>query len=265
MKYFKHRTKSKRKLKTPQNRQKLAFYSINSSPNKNFNLEISYQKVAKFLTLVVIGLIIASMVGQVAKFYFGHGQLKGFVQLFFVDGEKNVPATYSYLALLLCSILLAVIARFKSQESDRYVRQWKFLSVIFLYLSFDEAFLIHEQAAEPLRSALNASGILYFTWVVPGAAFVTIFLLAYWQFIKDLPSKTKYLFLIAGTIFVGGALGTELIGGWWTDNYGRDNIVYVTIATIEEALEMLGIVVFIYALLDYLASHLDLIQIKLKK
>jgi hypothetical protein len=38
--------------------------------------------------------------------------------------------------------------------------------------------------------------------------------------------------------------------------YGRENITYVLLATIEELFEMLGIVVFIYALLSYLTSYM---------
>ncbi|NJL52172.1 MAG: hypothetical protein HC930_08035 [Hydrococcus sp. SU_1_0] len=46
----------------------------------------------------------------------------------------------------------------------------------------------------------------------------------------------------------------ELIGGYIADNYGY-NTVYGIASTIEELLEMFGVVLFINALLNYLQSQ----------
>ena len=108
---------------------------------------------------------------------------------------------------------------------------------------------------KPLRAALNATGFLYYTWVVPGAIFVLICALIFRRFLADLPGETRSLFLVAGTCFVGGAIGMELVGGYYHDLFGYDNMTYKMIDTIEECLEMVGILVFIYALVSYMGSH----------
>ena len=64
--------------------------------------------------------------------------------------------------------------------------------------------------------------------------------------------------IAAGAIFVGGAIGVEMLGGHWFVTQGRDNVTYVALQTLEETMEMMGIVVFIYALAEYLDEHLDL-------
>ncbi len=80
--------------------------------------------------------------------------------------------------------------------------------------------------------------------------------LTFRKFIQSLPIKTKTLFLLAGFVYVTGALGMELIGGYIADSYGY-NTVYGIVSSIEEILEMLGIVIFIYGLLSYLQSQCE--------
>ena len=127
---------------------------------------------------------------------------------------------------------------------------------IFLFLAIDEACSIHELSIPLLRGAINAEGILYFTWVVPAFFLLGIFLITFRKFVFSLPVKTKTLFILAGFVYVGGALGMELVGGYLADTSGY-NTVYGLASSIEEILEMLGIVIFIHGLLSYVQSQLQ--------
>ncbi|MCU0541126.1 MAG: hypothetical protein MUE44_02935 [Oscillatoriaceae cyanobacterium Prado104] len=176
---------------------------------------------------------------------------------FSVDAERNVPTVYSVLALLFSSILLGAIAYAKNQDSDRYKYHWKVLSFIFVYLSLDEAGQFHEKLIYPMRSLLNATGFLYYTWVVPIGLLVVIFLLSYTKFLFHLPLTTRKLFVLASVLYIGGALGMELIGGYQAEKWGTShNLPHLITVTVEELLEMLGIVVFIHALMSYIKKYL---------
>ena len=84
------------------------------------------------------------------------------------------------------------------------------------------------------------------------------------KFVFNLPSKTRILFLIAGSVYVSGAVGMELIREFYSKLYA-DNITFVTIIiTIEELLEMTGVVIFIYALMSYIDSELKDIRLSIK-
>ncbi len=228
---------------------------------------VSPKRVTLILALVVLFLFIAGIVSNfVADSQCHKGNLNAgpFVELFDLNIEGNIPTFYSTSALLLSSALLAIIAFAKKKEDAPYRLHWKALSVIFLFLSLDEASQLHEVTVEPLRSALNAGGFLYHTWVILGAVFLLIFVLAYLRFLADLPRKTRNLFLVAGALFVGGALGMEMISGYYLSSYldvprwrlGSFCNVRLNLAklrTVEELLEMLGIVVFIYALMSYIS------------
>jgi hypothetical protein len=166
-----------------------------------------------------------------------------------VDAESSVPAWFSSALLLLCSPLALSASTTAREHAVRYAGRWKVLAFMFLLMSLDEAIALHERTIEPLRSALSASGPFYFTWVIPGATFVLGFALAYRRFLLDLPPKTRRLFAIAGTLYVCGALITEMAGGSYVEAFGGAGIGYLIIFSVEEYLEMLGIATLLYALM----------------
>ena len=79
--------------------------------------------------------------------------------------------------------------------------------------------------------------------------------LAYLKFVWALPKRTRLHFIMAGVIFLTGALGIEMLGAREADIYGYYTVIYSFLYSLEEMLEMLGIVLFIYALLSYLAQR----------
>jgi hypothetical protein len=64
------------------------------------------------------------------------------------------------------------------------------------------------------------------------------------------------MFVAAAALYIGGALGMEMVGGYIASTTGK-NLSYVIGLTIEESLEMLGIVVFIHALMSYIKTYLN--------
>ena len=74
-------------------------------------------------------------------------------------------------------------------------------------------------------------------------------------FLLRLPRRTAVAFAVAAAIYLGGALGTELVEGWWREGHGHRNLTYHLLVSTEEGLEMLGVICFINALLAYLATY----------
>ncbi len=157
--------------------------------------------------------------------------------------------------LLFSALLLGIIARASTRSDDRYSRNWSALSIAFLFFSMDEVASIHELLTKPLQ-AMGASGIFYYGWVIPGMVVVLIFFIFNLKFFLQLPTRTKRLFSISAFLYIGGAIGAELLGGRHDEIYGTQNVTYAIITTIEEALEMIGLLVFIHALLQYMAENL---------
>jgi hypothetical protein len=163
-----------------------------------------------------------------------------------VDREQSIPAWLSSSMLLLSGVLLASLS---TRAVSGRAWQWRVLAVIFLLLSLDEAVGFHERAIGPVRSALDTEGFLYYAWVIPGAVLVIAVALVYARFVLALPHTVRWLVILAAALFVGGALGSEAFAAYQAAEAGQATLAYVVVSTIEELLEMLGIAVFLYALM----------------
>ena len=218
------------------------------------SLLISARAITKVLALIVLNLTLAGVAAVLIPYYSGHEYLFGLVRQFDLNGEANIPAWYSSFTLLLCSILIATIASVKKASRDQYALHWKAMAIIFLFLAIDEGAQIHETITLLMRkTTFNLSGFFYYTWVIPFGLFVFVFVLAYWRFLAHLPAKTRWLFIGAGAIYVGGSLGIEMIEGFYRSLYWQKDLLFKMMLVTEELLEMVGIFIFIYALTSYLS------------
>jgi len=166
---------------------------------------------------------------------------------FSLSYEGNVPTWYAASLLLACSCLLAVVAR----AHPAWAKHWWGLCLGFAYISLDEAVGIHEAAS----GWFETDGWLYYGWVIPGAAVVVVLMGVYARFVWSLPPTIRTQVLVAGGLYVGGALVMELPLGYWADGYGADNLGYALIDLVEESMELIGVSLFIAALAEYLAMQ----------
>jgi hypothetical protein len=217
-----------------------------------------------FFTSIIICLTLSHSIVQCL--YIIHGSESIFEPLVpFLDfnAEHNIPTFYSSASLTFCSFLLTIITFAKRKNSERYI-YWLGLVTVFLLLSIDEFVMIHDRLNATLRSTLNVSGFLHFSWIIPYGIALIILLIVYTKFVFNLPCRTRLLFIIAGSIYISGAIGFEPIEGKFSELYGYNNVAYIALCTIEEILEMAGIVVFIYALTSYIDSELKGLRLGIK-
>ena len=112
------------------------------------------------------------------------------IELFRVSSEGKIPTWYSSCTLLLCSLLLVIISIGKWRVRDRYGAHWIGLAVIFALMSLDEATAIHEMSNPSIRDALSASGVFYYSWVIPAVALMAVFVVVYLKFTFALPKRS---------------------------------------------------------------------------
>lgn len=213
--------------------------------------------VTRALAATALLLVLLSMGGQFATFMLGHVFLTEIAPLFYVDTEHNIPTYFSVWLILLSSFLLGVIATLKSKQNVPHVSKWAILSFGFFIMALDEAFQFHERLNIPVGRLLGdgSLGVFYFPWTIPGIALVFVLGVYFLKFLFDLPAATRNRFILAAVLYVGGAIGVELIGSRHAELHGYENWAYSMIATLEESLEMGGLIVFIWALLNYCAEN----------
>ena len=224
----------------------------------NLNLKLVIQKLIFFLISASLLLSFLDLFGIFCQLYL-KTDLKGFVWIIAVDGDGNIGTWYSSIILLISSLLLIFIATLKTQQNDRRSRKWFILGIIFLVLSIDEVATIHERSTNLIHvSALG--GFLYYSWVIFGIIFVSLVFFYYIDFLKDLPARTRNLFLLSGGIYVGGALGMEMIDAKLA--YTKETVLYAIGTNFEELCEMLAIVLFIFSLLNHIRINMNIEVIK---
>ena len=129
-------------------------------------------------------------------------------------------------------------------------------------MAIDEVVSIHEIFIIPeVSEALNLPWFLHSAWVIPGTVFVIWFIRRFGKFVRHLPNKSQQHFVLAACLYIGGALIMEMIGSHFAESLSQQHIVYALITTVEEFLEMIGMIMFIHALFYYLtqwAQPLDL-------
>ena len=69
-----------------------------------------------------------------------------------------------------------------------------------------------------------------------------------------LPTRTRLLFLMAGVVDTGGAVGIEWSTWRHEDNNQLDTLAYNLWTALEEFMEMTGIILYIYALLAHIVD-----------
>jgi hypothetical protein len=163
------------------------------------------------------------------------------------DAESSIPAWYSSMLMAAAALLLLAIAA--STESRH---RWRALAVVFLYLSADEAISIHERLVLPIRDAFGLSGFLYFSWVVAAAPLLVLGALYFRPLVKSLPASMRLPVIVSGMVFVAGAFGFELVGGYVT-SAGLGKVAIAFSVTAEETLEITGLTLFLSALVNLLA------------
>jgi hypothetical protein len=213
---------------------------------------------------MVVALNLIGFIGRGVENYLGYERTTPFVRLFHVTGEGNITSWFSSLILLFSAIVLLVIAKTVSARGGPYIKHWYALSIIFAYLALDEAASIHELTMDPLRNLLHPTGIFHFAWVIIAIPLVLLFVIVYIKFLFYLPKDTRWLFLVGGFLYVFGAMGMDMVAGFILDNDLVQGRLYGLLITIEEFLENVGIVTFIYALLSYLTSHLGIQEISVE-
>jgi hypothetical protein len=220
----------------------------------NNQIKINPLKVGTTLFILTVILCIISM----GLWYFPRKllfQTYNLDELFSVDNEGNIPTYFNSFLLLIPSLFCYLVSRLKKGIPGAYYTHWLILAIGFFYMSLDESAVLHEKLITLTNRLITIkSDFLEYSWVIPGSILVVILFIYFLPFIKSLPRKTLWLFVISGSMYILGAIGFEMIGSFAHANFTYNSREYTVVVTIEEFLEMAGLSVFAYSLLDYLQS-----------
>lgn len=162
-----------------------------------------------------------------------------------------MPTYFSSILLLIAALLIGMIWALRNRTGKTYTFHWGSLAILFFLLSLDEVAGIHEMMNRPMRLMLNPTGFFAFAWVTLAIPVLIILGLFYFRFFLQLPKMMKVYIVVAAVLYIGGALGFEMITARHFELYDNENLIYILLVTVEETLEIIGALVFVYAFLQY--------------
>ncbi|MGI9533735.1 MAG: hypothetical protein ACR2NW_02190 [Thermodesulfobacteriota bacterium] len=226
------------------------------------------KKILIFLLVVSFGLFVIDIVivylGYKYYLWYSSKTFFNFHNLFSLLSETSIPTLFSILNLLFSSVLLWVIAKNAKATEGKNRYFWISLSVIFLFLAFDEGTQIHELIGVFTNSFFNfpLGHPLHYSWVIPYSILILIIGLIYFKFLFTLPLAIRNGIIAAGLLFVIAAIGLELVEAMELRSLDRGSYIrkynfdraYV-VPAVQELMEMVAISFFNYILLKYIAME----------
>lgn len=219
-----------------------------------------FAKKAREILIVLAAINVLLIIAHLTLHYLNfNSELNYFVldlvDRFNLDHEASVPTWFAQTLLLAIASLLGWIGWQKhDQKNNKFVGHWLALSALFVFLSIDEGAEIHELAIEPFQKLFDiTSGPLFFAWTIPIFGVLILLAILFAKFFWHLPKRTKLLVAIAIIIYLLGAMVMEMISGayWVTQDFAYD-MQYRIYNAFEEGLENFGLILGLYAILDYL-------------
>jgi len=207
------------------------------------------------ITAAWIGCAVVLLFGYGTELYAAmHGMFSVDLQfqLFRLDSEANIPSAFSAGMLFAVAVQMFTASKRERALHLRTALPWSFLGVIFIYLGIDEIFSLHEIFLD--SSFLpRFDAFFHFRWVILGIILVATVATVFFPFLLRLPRITAIRLFIAGAVYVSGALGLEMIGGYLAETFGQRSVPYVIETLLEESLENIGIVLAFRCLILHLA------------
>lgn len=227
-------------------------------------LKIHVKKLITLLFIVLIILILLHLIAMTVLYAQPETNLVKILKLFHLDEEANFPTYFSALLFIISSALLLFIGKSNS-SSEINPKYWIVLSLIFLFFSIDEIVQLHEKLSNVIHQKLQIGGLLRFSWWIIYSVFIIAIFSFYVKFLAQLPNRIKRIFLISALVFILGSIILEIVGVYIysSENDTKTSSFYI-ISTIEEILEMIGLVIFIYGLLIYISMKTRKIIIKIE-
>jgi len=193
--------------------------------------------------LIGIGIIVLADIFIVASVWlFGFDTMKGLTPLFSLEGEGNLPTLFSTVALVLLAAACLLCAK-NAPNGERIF--WTVLVAVFLFLAVDEAVSFHEYLSVAVQKSLHATGAFGRAWVIPYGIAAAVFAALTLPKLLRLPPRTRNGLVIAGTLFVAGAIGFEMLESFMVARVFAPSMAlslfYSFCVLCEEMLEMLGV------------------------
>lgn len=198
-------------------------------------------KLYGFLVIPIVCLVLLGILRYIYIYNFGP---RGMGPLNWADVAGEATGVMWWSSLMWGFAALLCLLEF-DRNTTRLRYYWLAISIGSLLLSLDESVQIHERFSAPAGWIFNnPGGFFAASWVLAAIPIIAICFILLIPFFLALPRKTASGLIMAGAIFVLGAVGLEMVFARVITSDPEATRLLWTLMTIEETLEMIGIALF---------------------
>lgn len=211
-------------------------------------LEAHIVRLATALSCLAAFLLLANVVQDLGQSNLFFASAPHKIWLLDIDSEESLFNWLSSTALFVDALLLFLVASERHLRNLPFAAYWFVLAIGFVGLSIDETASLHEKLSGMLHNALQTTGLFAFAWVIPAMIFCAVLALFYIPFLRGLERRIARALLLSGLLYVGGAVGVEMIAGAVYERLALDSLPYRMVTSVEEALEISGALLLTFVL-----------------
>lgn len=203
---------------------------------------------------IAIGVVVVALAGAnvvVGVFRQLTDQPATGLDVFDLNAEQSISSWFSSALLLVAAALTAAIA----VRARTMTWRWAGLAAMLLLASIDETIAVHERLSEPIGNLLNISDSFPFAWVLPFIVVGAALFPTYLGLLRSLDRQYQVLFVLSAVVYLGGAVGLEIVGGFLFEAFGPGIATELEVI-VEESAEMLGMGLLISSLYQLLSDRL---------
>jgi hypothetical protein len=218
--------------------------------------QISPPVVARVLIGIVVLLVLVAASMHVLHFEMGRDTVFGLVRVMDLSREGSLPTWYASTQLATAGALLLIIAVRQRRAGDKHAMAWSVLALGFFIMSLDETALIHERW-DRFAGFVPREGIFFFRWTAVAIPLCVILFFYFLGLIRSLSARTRNGTILSAAIFLGGAIGMEMITSYGADGNRIGHEADALLNIVENGMELLGIALFIHVLVRFHTEELS--------
>lgn len=233
---------------------------------RNFSPNFSKKILMTFLTaslLIVLAHLSLKYV-SVVIYNEQHGFMFELANRFDLNDESSVPQWLTHLLFLSISVS-AFLALVLDKEKVKK-RIWKIIAIAGLLFAIDDVSTLHEFVLQTFHNVIFAdtaptffrnAWLFILPFVIAALAWLSL------SMFRSFPKRTTFIMTLGGSVFI---LGAVLVDSFINNLPARSYAEQGLSGALEGGLQLLGMVIFLYGIHDYIESrHSDKLSKAIKE
>jgi len=207
------------------------------------------EQLDRYLAIAIGALLIGHLATSILSTVAGVSEGFGLIPLFDFDTEQNLPTYFSVQIIVASAICVLAHTLHKRSSGLAWSGVGIAIAAVIFLVSVDEFASVHERIGGSLSYYVETEGVFHHAWLIPYLFAAVLLAPIALKWLLSLPATLAIRVVYAGSLYLFGAVGLEMIAGVIESSSSiSENVQAASLfATMpmEECLEMAGMALFL--------------------